>query len=119
MYCTSTLVPKHYKVLVGCLLLLQKQRVNLFKTSLGPGKLLQTLKGSQENGTKMTEYGFLKLYRHDSILFFFVQAKVTALCNEKNNWLEKNTETLANSVTAEHRDFSERMEPFMTKLAPT
>ena len=47
------------------------------------------------------------------------RSKVTALCNEKMDWLErKQKESTFEEIQQQNRDFEQRMEPFLAKLTP-
>ena len=46
------------------------------------------------------------------------QSKVTALCNEKSDWLQYNVESPLKKILEQKRDFEERIQPYMAKLAP-
>ena len=47
------------------------------------------------------------------------KSKVTSLCNEKTDWLEKRgvTDTSVEDICQQKEDFKQRIEPFMGKLA--
>lgn len=47
------------------------------------------------------------------------KSKVTALCNEKTDWLERKTikEVAMEDITQHIEDFEQRMEPFLDKLS--
>ena len=46
------------------------------------------------------------------------QSKVTALCNEKSDWLQYNVDSPLTKILEQKRDFEERIQPYMAKLAP-
>lgn len=46
------------------------------------------------------------------------KSKVTALCNEKSNWLDGHPQALLAEVEDQKRDFDQRMEPYLSKLKP-
>lgn len=48
----------------------------------------------------------------------YAQSKVTALCNEKSDWLEQNADSPLAKIVEHRRDFEERIQPHMAKLMP-
>ena len=46
-----------------------------------------------------------------------MQTKVTAACNEKLEWLEKMPDAMLAEIEEQRRDFCQRMEPHLAKVA--
>ena len=55
-----------------------------------------------------------------SFIYTHVQSKVTGLCNEKTDWLQRSIEAQSSkeSILLQVEDFKQRFDPYFGKLDP-